>query len=217
MRILIVEDEPDLARVLREALEEEGFACDAALDGREAQYRLANTSYDAIVLDLMLPGIDGRTLLARLRARAATPVLVLTARDDVRDKVELINGGADDYMTKPFELSELIARLRALIRRSAHVAVPTLEIGDVRIDTVGRTVTRNGAVVELSPKEYALVEYLAHHRGALVTRTMIYEHIYDDEDESLSNVLDVYVSRIRKRLGTGFVRTRRGEGYIVDA
>jgi two-component system OmpR family response regulator len=107
--------------------------------------------------------------------------------------------------------------LRALIRRSARVVVPTLEIGDVKIDTIARTVTRGGTVVELSPKEYALVEYLAHHRGALVTRTMIYEHIYDDEDESLSNVLDVYVSRIRKRLGTGFVRTRRGEGYIVDA
>lgn len=216
MRILIIEDEADLSRVLRKSLEECGFACDVAPDGREGLYRIESTTYDAIVLDLMLPFLDGRTLLARLREQHATPVLVLTARDDLRDKVMLINSGADDYLTKPFELSELIARLRALIRRSVHVAVPTLRIGDIAIDTVARTVTRGGAHVELSPKEYALVEYLAHHRGALVTRTMIYEHIYDDEDESLSNVLDVYVSRIRKRLGPDFVRTRRGEGYIVD-
>ncbi len=217
MRILIVEDEADLARVLRAALEEDGFACDTALDGRDGLFRMESATYDAIVLDLMLPGLDGRTLLAKLRARKSTPVLVLTARDEVRDKIALINAGADDYMTKPFDLAELIARLRALIRSSANVAVPTLEIGDVKIDTVARSVTRAGAMVDLSPKEYALVEYLAHHRGALVTRTMIYDHIYDDEDETLSNVLDVYVSRIRKRLGAGFIRTRRGEGYIVDA
>jgi two-component system OmpR family response regulator len=217
MRILIIEDEVDLARVVRRALEEDGFACDIASDGREGLHRVSSASYDAVVLDLMLPKLDGQTLLSQMRRRQTTPVLVLTARDDVRDKVALINAGADDYMTKPFELSELIARLRGLIRRSSKLAVPVVRVGDVCIDTVARTVSRDGVPIELSPKEYALVEYLAHHRGALVTRTMIYEHIYDDESDSLSNVLDVYVSRIRKRLGSDFIRTRRGEGYVLDA
>lgn len=217
MRILIIEDEADLGRVLREALEEDGFACDLARDGHDGLHHLESSDYDAVVLDLMLPGIDGRTLLAKLRRKKTTPVLILTARDQVQDKIALINSGADDYMTKPFHLVELVARLRALIRRAARVAAPALEIGDVRIDTVARSVFRAGALVELSPKEYALVEYLAHHRGALVTRTMIFEHIYDEDDDSMSNVLDVYVSRIRKRLGSNFIRTRRGEGYIVDA
>jgi len=143
-------------------------------------------------------------------------VLILTARDAVEDKVALLDLGADDYLTKPFELSELLARVRALIRRAAREPAPDLTIGDVCIDTVARIVKRAGAAVDLSPKEYALVEYLARHRGELVTRTAIFEHIYDDEEDTLSNVLDVYVSRIRKRLGADFIRTRRGEGYMVD-
>lgn len=217
MRLLIVEDEADLARALRSALEEEGFACDWSADGRDGMHRAIQEPYDAIILDLMLPELDGRTVLQELRAHRRTPVLVLTAREDVRNKVSLINTGADDYLTKPFDLAELVARLRALIRRSANVAAPKLEIGDVSVDTSARRIMRGGELVELSPKEYALVEYLAHHRGQLVTRTMIFEHIYDDDDESMSNVLDVFVSRIRKRLGPDFIRTRRGEGYQIDA
>ena len=217
MRILVVEDEVDLASALRRALEDDGFACDVASDGREGLYQAESVDYDALVLDLMLPGLDGCELLRRLRERKPTPVLVLTARDGLSDKVGVLDTGADDYLTKPFALPELLARLRSLIRRAGGEPRPTLEVGGVRIDTVARTVTRDGSPVALSPKEYAVVEFLARHRGELVTRTRIYEHIYDDREDTLSNVVDVYVCGIRRKLGRGFVRTRRGEGYIVDA
>jgi len=216
MRVLLIEDERDLASALQRALVEDGFACDVAREGREGLQKLESTPYDVAILDLMLPGLDGWSILKRVRAHKATPVLILTARDAVEDKVALLDLGADDYLTKPFELSELLARVRALIRRAAREPAPDLTIGDVCIDTVARIVKRAGAAVDLSPKEYALVEYLARHRGELVTRTAIFEHIYDDEEDTLSNVLDVYVSRIRKRLGADFIRTRRGEGYMVD-
>jgi len=216
MRVLVVEDEKDLAAALRRALVEEGYACDVALDGRSGLFHARESDYDAIVLDLMLPGLDGRALLRRLRAHKPTPVLVLTARDALGERVELLDSGADDYLVKPFELDELLARVRALIRRAAGSPRPTLELGDVRIDTVARLVTRAGEPVTLSAKEYALVEYLVLHRGELVTRAMLYEHLYDGDEDTLSNVIEVYVSNIRKRLGHGFVRTRRGEGYVVD-
>jgi two-component system OmpR family response regulator len=217
MRVLIVEDEKDLAGALGRALVEEGYACDIAHDGGTGLYKAESWDYDAIVLDLMLPGLDGGALLSRLRASKPTPVLVLTARDAVSTKVALLDAGADDYVSKPFQLEELLARLRALIRRSAREPEPVIEIGPVRIDTVARVVTCAGAQVPLAPKEYALVEYLVRHRGELVTRRRIYEHLYDEHDDSLSNVVDVYISNIRRRLGHGFVRTRRGEGYVVDA
>jgi two-component system OmpR family response regulator len=216
MRVLIVEDELDLADAIRRALVEEGYACDLARDGRDGLRKALECEYDAVVLDLMLPGLAGDGLLRRLRARRPTPVLVLTARDALADRVTLLDAGADDYLPKPFELEELLARLRALIRRAAREPRPALEIGEVRIDTVARAVTRAGEPVVLAPKEYALLEYLALHRGELVTRTRILEHLYDEHDETLSNVVDVYVSNIRKRLGRDFVRTRRGEGYVVD-
>ncbi len=217
MRVLVVEDEEDLAGALKRALAEEGYACDLALDGASGLVQAQSLDYDAIVLDLMLPRLDGRSLLARLREAHATPVLVLTARDAVPDRVALLDAGADDYLVKPFQLDELLARVRALIRRAAREPRPALVLGDVRIDTVSREVTRAGQPVPLSPKEYALVEYLALHRGELVTRNRLYEHLYDEHEESLSNVVEVYISNIRKRLGHGFVRTRRGEGYVVDA
>jgi two-component system OmpR family response regulator len=217
MRILIVEDEADLVRALRRGLEEEGFSCDVAADGAEALRVVAHRDHDAILLDLMLPGASGRAVLERLRRTKRTPVLVLTARDALDDRVALLNAGADDYLTKPFELREVVARLRALIRRAANLAKPTLEVAGVSIDTVARRVTRDGEPVALSPKEYALVEYLAIHRGELIPRSRIYEHIYDESGDTLSNVVEVYVSNIRKKLGRDFVRTRRGEGYIVDA
>ena len=217
MRALIIEDETDLADALQRALVEEGYACDVAHDGANGLYKAQSWDYDVVVLDLMLPRLDGKALLLKLRETKTTPVLVLTARGAIGDKVALLDLGADDYLTKPFALDELLARVRSLIRRGASASKPALDIGLVTIDTVARLVKRAGATIPFSAKEYALIEYLALHRGELVTRTMIFEHLYDENEDSLSNVLDVYISRIRKRLGHDFVRTRRGEGYIIDA
>ena len=215
MRLLVVEDEADLGRVVRQAFQEEGFAVDLAADGESGLFNAESWDYDAIVLDLMLPRLDGWGVLKRLRAKKKTPVLILTARDAVVDRVKGLDTGADDYLTKPFELSELIARVRALIRRSAGKPSPLLRLGAVEINTASRTVKRGGRPVELSPKEYALAELLALHRGELVTRTMIYDHIYDENDGTLSNVVDVYISNLRKKLGKDFIETRRGQGYIA--
>ncbi len=215
MKVLLVEDEEDLLQVLATALRESGFSVDLAADGMEGLAKGATEDYDAIVLDLMLPRMDGWTVLSELRKTKSTPVLLLTARDAVADRVEGLNLGADDYVTKPFELEELIARLRALIRRSVGSPSPIVSLGTVEIDTAARTVTLGGQPVELSAKEYALLELLSLHRGRLVTRTMIYEHIYGEEDDTLSNVVDVYVSNLRKKLGSDLIETRRGQGYII--
>jgi two-component system, OmpR family, response regulator len=216
MRILILEDEPDLASALQRALREEGFACDVARDGRSGLHELESWEYDLVVLDLMLPELDGRTVLRRLRERKRTPVLVLTARDSTEDKVALLDAGADDYLTKPFQLDELLARVRALVRRSANEPSPSIELDELRIDLVAREVRRKGRKVALSPKEYALLEYLALHRGSLVSRTTLYEHLYERDEDTASNVLDVYVAGLRRKLGRDLVRTRRGEGYVLD-
>jgi len=216
MRVLAVEDEPDLLGSLMKALREDGYAVDGAPDGEDGLYKAESYDYDAIVLDIMLPGIDGWELLRRLRKTKKTPVLMLTARDAVRDRVRGLDTGADDYLVKPFELAELLARLRALIRRSASQAQARLEIGSVVIDTAARTVTRNGEVVTLTAREYALVEFVALHRGTVVTRTTLYEHLFDETDDTLSNLLDVHVSNIRKKLGHDFITTRRGHGYAIE-
>jgi two-component system OmpR family response regulator len=215
MKVLLVEDEEDLLHVTATALRESGFSVDLARDGMEGLVKAETADYDAIVLDLMLPRMDGWEVLSRLRQSKTTPVLILTARDALADRVEGLNRGADDYLTKPFELEELIARLRALIRRSAGSPSPIVEVAGVQIDTAARTVTKRGEVVELSAKEYALLELLALHRGRLVTRSMIYEHIYGEEDDTLSNVVDVYVSNLRRKLGSELIETRRGQGYII--
>ena len=218
MRLLVVEDEPDLAATLRKALAEEGFAVDVAGDGNDALWQAGSIAYDAIVLDLMLPGIDGLEVLKQLRATDnRSPVLVLTARDATADKVRALDSGADDYLTKPFTLTELLARIRALIRRAAGSPSPVLHIGDIEIETGARRVTRAGTEVDLAVKEYALLEFLVLHRGTLVTRAMLYEHIYDDRDDSMSNVVDVYVARLRKKLGHDLITTCRGAGYIINA
>ena len=217
MKILLVEDEEDLLDVVGAALRENGFAVDIAGDGPTGLAKAKANDYDAVVLDLMLPQMDGWTVLSRLRETNSTPVLILTARDAVADRVAGLNRGADDYLTKPFELDELIARLRALIRRSAQMPSPIVEISDVSINTAARTVLKGGRTVELSAKEYALLELLALHRGRLVTRTMIYEHIYGEEDDTLSNVVDVYLSNLRRKLGATLIETRRGQGYIIRA
>jgi two-component system OmpR family response regulator len=217
VRVLIVEDEVDLASALRQAFEEEGWACDVAHDGRSGLFDLESWEYDLVVLDLMLPGLDGRSLLRRFRENKRTPVLVLTARDALAEKVELLDSGADDYVTKPFELEELLARARALIRRGAQEPRPAVDVGDLRVDLVAREVTREGRPIPLTPKEYAVVEYLVLHRGEVVSRSKLLDHLYDEGEETLSNVVDVYVASVRRKLGHDFVRTRRGEGYIVGA
>ena len=172
--------------------------------------------YDAIVLDLMLPKIDGWHLLAELRKQRKTPVLILTARDALDDRVRGLDSGADDYLVKPFELAELFARLRSLIRRATGHATAAVAVGDTIVDTRSRTVTQQGQNVTLTAREYALVELLAMHRGEVVTRTQIYEHLFDENDDSLSNLVEVHVSNIRRKLGKDFIVTRRGLGYVVD-
>ena len=216
MRILVVEDEPDLLRGLAQALREEGYAVDTAPDGEEGLYKAQSWEYDALVLDIMLPKLDGWEVLKRLRQTKKTPVLMLTARDQSRDRVRGLDTGADDYVVKPFDLPELFARLRALIRRSAGETQNSIKLGDVIIDTAARKITHRGEPVTLTAREYVLVEYLALHRGKLVTRTALYEHLFDEEDSSFSNLLDVHVSNIRKKLGHDFIVTRRGHGYCIE-
>jgi two-component system OmpR family response regulator len=217
MRLLVVEDEPDLARALRRALEEEDFAVDVAADGEDALFRATEAPYDAVLLDLMIPIVDGWTVLRRMReAGVRTPVLILTARDAVDDRVRGLNLGADDYLTKPFALTELLARVRALIRRASVDPVPTVAIGDITIDTVARRVSRQGTTVDLTAREYAILELLVRRRGALVTRAMICEHIYDEDTDVLSNVVDVHIAALRRKLGPDVIRTRRGQGYAIE-
>jgi two-component system OmpR family response regulator len=215
--VLIVEDEPDLLASLLKAVREDGYAADGAGDGEDGLYKAESYDYDAVVLDIMLPVIDGWELLRRLRKQKKTPVLMLTARDAVRDRVRGLDTGADDYLVKPFDLDELLARLRALIRRSASQAESRLQIGKVCIDVPARAVSLRGEPVVLTAREYSLLEFLALHRGKVVTRTMLYEHLFDENDSTLSNLLDVHVSNLRKKLGHEFITTRRGHGYCIDA
>lgn len=220
MRVLLVEDHQPLARALRQGLEEEGFAVDTAADGEEADVKARTTGYDVIVLDIMLPKVDGLTLLKKWRTDGVkTHVLMLTARGTVPDKVAGLDLGADDYLTKPVDLDELFARIRALIRRGHQVKDPVLRCYDMEIDTAARTVRRAGQVIHLTPREYALLEFLAFHRGKVVTRSMIWEHLYDEYDENTSNVVDVYIRYLRNKVDKGFdpalILTRWGEGYML--
>jgi two-component system OmpR family response regulator len=217
MRVLVIEDEPDLLSVVMQSLRESGYAVDGASDGREGLFKAKSADYDALVLDLMLPGIDGWSLLKELRKTHAVPVLLLTARDSLPDRVRGLDSGADDYLTKPFQLAELQARLRALIRRSAGKASPLITLGDITLDTATRTAKRGQELVSLTPREYSLVEFLAMHKGKLVSRTMIYDHLFDEENDTLSNLVDVHVSNVRRKLGKEFITTRRGEGYFIHA
>jgi|SRR5580765_4595819 len=216
MRILIVEDELDLQRGLARALRDEGYAVDTADNGADGLFNAEGTDYDAIVLDVMMPQMDGWDVLARLRKKKKTPVLMLTARDQTRDRVKGLDTGADDYVVKPFDLPEVLARLRALIRRSAGKTTNVIVIGDVAVDTAARIVSLKGKSLELTAREYALVEFMALHRGEVVTRTQLYEHLFDENDSTLSNLLDVHVSNVRKKLGAEFITTRRGHGYCIE-
>jgi two-component system OmpR family response regulator len=216
MRVLVIEDEPELQSVVARALREVGYAVDESSDGVDGLAKATTWDYDAVVLDMMLPRMDGAEFLRRLRRKHKTPVLILSARDTVKDRVGGLDLGADDYLTKPFALTELLARLQALIRRAAGKAAPQIVIEDVVIDLRTRTVTQAGKAVELTAREFAIVEMLALKRGELVTRTRIYEHIFDENDDTLSNLLEVHVSNIRKKLGKDFITTRRGQGYIIN-
>ncbi len=216
MRILVVEDEPRLLKNLARALREEGYAVDTAEDGEDGLFKAINYDYDAIVLDVMLPRLDGWDILTGLRKTKKTPVLMLTARDATADRVRGLDGGADDYLVKPFDLAELFARVRALIRRSAGQARPNLELGDVEIDPRARVVTRSGQTVPLTAREYAILEYLALHQGEVISRSELYEHLFDENDDTLSNLLDVHVYSLRKKLGRELIATRRGQGYCIS-
>ena len=216
MRLLVVEDEARLLRNLARALREEGYAVDTAADGAEGLYKAENSSYDAIVLDVMLPELDGWQVLARLRQTKKTPVLFLTARDTPADRVRGLDGGGDDYLIKPFDLSELFARLRALIRRTAARAAPVIAIGNVRIDTRARRVTVENKPVPMTAKEFMILEYLAMQQGTVVSRTELYEHVFDERDDTLSNLLDVHVYNIRRKLACDLIATRRGQGYCIE-
>jgi DNA-binding response OmpR family regulator len=220
VRVLLIEDHKPLVRALRQGLEEEGFAVDVAYDGEEGGYKAETADYDVIILDLMLPKEDGLSLLQRWRKSGMKAhVLVLTARSSIDDKVRGLDTGADDYLTKPFELNELIARIRALIRRRHQVKDPVLRILDLEIDTAARTVKRGGKGIHLTPREFALLEFLAFHRGKVVSRSMIWEHLYDEQDENTSNVVDVYIRYLRNKIDKGFqpplILTRWGEGYLL--
>jgi two-component system, OmpR family, response regulator len=216
MRILVVEDEPDLMSGIVRALRTQGYFVDSASDGDEGLFKAQSVDYDAVLLDVMLPLKDGWTVLKHLRQSRQTPVLMLTARDSPADRVRGLDTGADDYLVKPFDLSELLARVRALIRRSAGQPSPAIEIGEIRIDQTARKVTREGTPVVLTAREYVILEYLALHRGTLITRTALYEHVFDENDNTLSNLIDVHISNLRKKLGHDLITTRRGLGYCIE-
>jgi two-component system OmpR family response regulator len=215
MRILIVEDEPDFLRTIAQFLREDGYAVDTAPDGEQGLYKALETEYDAIVLDAMLPYIDGFELLRRLRLKRKTPVLMLTARARVRDRIQGLDTGADDYLAKPVDLGELAARLRALIRRSHGNAAPLVHIGEVEIDLAARSVAQRGESVVLTAREYTLLEFLAQNRGRIITRTQLYEHLHDENDTPISNLVDVHIFNLRKKLGAEFIATHRGQGYSI--
>jgi two-component system, OmpR family, response regulator len=217
MRILIVEDEPTLGPQLKTTLTNAGYAVDLATDGEDGHFLGSTESYDAAILDLGLPEIDGLTVLDRWRKEGRNfPVLVLTARDSWSDKVSGLDAGADDYLAKPFQSEELIARLRALIRRASGNASSELTAGDVRLDTRSGKVTLNGSSVRLTAQEYKLLAYLMHHKGKVVSRTELIEHIYDQDFDRDSNTIEVFVTRIRKKLGMDVITTIRGLGYSLE-
>jgi two-component system OmpR family response regulator len=222
VRILVVEDEARLATLLRRGLTEEGHAVDVAGSGEEAFDWIRVGDYDAIVLDVMLPGIDGLEVCHRLRRRRIqTPILLLTARDSVADRVAGLDAGADDYLVKPFAFAELAARLRALARRPAETTGTVLMAGDVRLDPAARRVWRRGEEIQLPNKEFRILEYLMRHPGRVLTRTMIAEHVWDYDFPNLTNVIDVHVRKLRHRLDDPYpgrlIQTVRGAGYRLDA
>jgi two-component system OmpR family response regulator len=216
MRVLLVEDERRIAEDITATLKAAGYAVEAVTDGEEAWFRGGTETYDAVILDLGLPKLDGLTLLKRWRAEGHRfPVLVLTARGAWTERVEGINAGADDYLPKPFEMDELLARLRAVIRRSAGQAAPVLVSGPLNLDTRQMRLTLRGVPVSLSPLEYRLIAYLMHHAGRVVPSTELADHLYDIGNDRDTNAIEVTVARLRRKLGADLIETRRGFGYVM--
>lgn len=222
MRILLVEDEAKVASFIRSALEENSYAVDVSHDGEEGCYMAETTDYDLVILDIMLPKVDGFQLLRRLRGRKPNlPVLVLTARGTIEDRVRGLDLGADDYLVKPFSLAELIARVRALLRRGVRESSSELRVDDLVLDAARRRVTRAGKPIELSNKEYSLLEYLMRNANHAVTRSMIAEHVWDASFDSFTNVIDVYINHLRNKIDRNFgrklIHSVRGVGYRISA
>jgi len=222
VRILLVEDEPASAQMLAKGLREQSFAVDIASDGDAATYQAEINDYDLIILDLLLPRKDGLTVCRELRSRGTSvPILMLTALDAVSDRITGLDSGADDYLVKPFDFHELLARARALLRRGPALHPDRIEVADLVIETRGRTVERAGRQLKLTAREYALLEYLARRQGEVVTRAEIAEHVWDESFDPFSNLIEVYVQRLRRKVDDGFeprlIRTRRGEGYTLSA
>lgn len=217
MRLLVVEDDRDLNRQLVKALTQAGYAVDTAFDGEEGQFLGETEPYDAVILDLGLPKMDGASVLESWREAGRTmPVLVLTARDAWSDKVKSFDAGADDYVTKPFHIEEILARLRALVRRASGHASSDLVCGPVRVDTRSGRVLVNGEAVRLTSHEYRLMSYLMHHVGRIISRTELVEHLYDQDFDRDSNTIEVFVGRLRKKLGIDVIKTIRGLGYVLE-
>lgn len=220
MRILLVEDEKALSDVVKKGLTELGFAVDRAFDGEEGLFLAGEENYDLIILDLMLPKMDGVTVCKNLREKKVdTPILMLTAKNQLEDKVTGLNAGADDYLTKPFEFAEVKARINALLRRNYRQIENVIQIGDLIIDPLKRIVERNGKVIDLTPKEFAILEYLARHKDEPVTRTQITEHTWDYNFDSLSNIVDVFIATLRKKIDGNqkrkLIHTVHGVGYVM--
>jgi len=220
--VLLVEDDPRIARFVAQGLREQAYAVDVTADGEDALYKAAVNDYDAVILDVMIPERDGFEVCRELRAAGSSvPVLMLTARDAIQDRVTGLDAGADDYLTKPFEVAELLARLRALLRRGHIVRPAHIHIADLVIDTQAHRVTRGGRLIELTAKEYALLEYLAREQGRVLSRAEIAEHVWDENFDSFSNLIEVNINRLRRKMDDGFalslIHTRRGEGYMLAA
>ena len=220
MRILVIEDEKKIANFIKRGLKEEGYAVDTADDGEQGYFMATTQDYDLIVLDLMLPKIDGLTLCRRLRVeKVPSSILMLTAKDSVKDKVSGLDSGANDYITKPFAFEEFLARVRVLLRKQVSSTATKLTAGELTLDLVTHKVSRGGKEIELTAKEYALLEYFMRNAGSCVTRTMISEHVWDMNFDSFTNVIDVYVNYLRKKLDSGpgkkLIQTVRGRGYIL--
>ena len=222
MRILLVEDESRVAGFIAKGLREQAYAVDISSDGEQALYQAAVNQYDIVILDVMLPVKDGHAVCRELRGSGCrTPILMLTARGAVDDRVEGLDSGADDYLAKPFDFKELLARLRALLRRSAGLRPQVARVADLTLNTASHAVTRAGKPVSLTAKEYALIEFLVLNQGRVVGREQIGQHVWDENFDPFSNVIDVYIKRLRSKLDTGvgrrLIHTRRGEGYILSA
>ena len=220
MRLLIVEDEKSLLKILEKGFKEEGYGVDVASEGEEGLYMAENIPYDAIILDIMLPGIDGLTILSTIRKKdIATPVILLTARDATGDKITGLDTGADDYLTKPFDFDELLARVRSLVRRKSATKEALIRIDDLEINTASHEVKRGGRAITLSSREYSMLEYMAYKKNTVLSRSDILEHVYSEEVDLDSNIVDVYINYLRKKIDAGaerkLIHTVRGAGYIL--